>query len=134
MTEKFTEAQYRKIVNLWETTFAESFVTNAMDYLGSVGMLDDDDESLLIALAIANPKTREDSRVKYVEKEKKYYWTGKKSNASGWKMRLFTRGDGESISAYYASEFDNDSSERLTESEIEEWGFNPEAFDKKEVK
>lgn len=134
MTGKFTEEQYQKIVNIWETSFAESFVTRVMDYLGSCGMLDDDDESLLVALAIANPKTREDGRVKYVEKEKRYYWTSKKEDGFGEKARLFMIGNRKSITEYFGDEFDYDSTERLTESEIKAWGFNPEMFDRKEVK
>lgn len=77
------------------------------------------------ALAIANPLTREWAHEQFVEKEKKYYWSTKKKSKKGKPMTLFKSAGGiaQMIGTKHA----------LTETEIREWGYNPEMFDKEEV-
>ena len=132
MTKKFTEEQYQKIVMTYESSSdyvdAIKLVLNYIDELNWLGYEE--------ALAIANPRTRDWAHDKYVEKEKKYYWTGKKEDDTGCVKRLYK--DGDSMIVDYGigisnSDTNNDKVEQLTESEIREWGYNPEMFDKEEV-
>lgn len=72
-------------------------------------------------MAIVNPLTREWAHDKFVEKEKKYYW---KLNGL---FLVKAMSDG---SLYFNQLEDAD---LLSDSEIREWGFNPEMFDREEV-
>lgn len=128
---KFTEEQYQKIVSAWdfEDTYAEA--TQAVIDVISVfttEFLEDE------ALAIANPVTREWAHERFVEKEKKYYWNSINIDSADNHLRLFRHENG-GISAYSRLEPANNinEDEQLTESEIKEWGYNPEMFDKEEV-
>lgn len=127
---KFTEEQYQKIVEIadeykinscfgiiGDTTqrsigeeFYETELFNEIDFY----------ENAKEMMAIFNPLTREWAHDKFVEKEKKYYW---KLNGL---FLVKAAGDG---SLYFSGLEDADS---LSESEIREWGFNPEMFDKEE--
>lgn len=78
------------------------------------------------ALAIANPLTREWAHEQFVEKEKKYYWSTKNKNKKGKPMTLFKSNGG--IAQMTGTKH------ALTETEIKSWGYNPEMFDKEEVK
>lgn len=71
--------------------------------------------------ALRNPITREWARAKFVEEEKKYYWISNKNNAFG----LY---ETDGVVLLKATDW-----APLTESEIREWGYNPEMFDKEEV-
>lgn len=128
---KFTEEQYQKIVSAWdfEDTYAEA--TQAVVDVISVfttELLQDE------ALALANPVTREWAHEQFVEKEKKYYWTGSKENNDGFVKRLYKYGDGMIVDHSIRKEYtDKAEDEQLTESEIREWGYNPEMFNKEEV-
>lgn len=134
MSKKFTEEQYQKIIKAWRSENTYVHQTEAViDYL-----IDDlnVDVTLMgdIALAIANPLTREWAHDKFVEKEKKYYWNSIKTDSADNRLRLFRHENGI-ISAYSRFKLANNISEdeRLTESEIREWGYNPDMFDKEEV-
>lgn len=118
---KFTEEQYRGIIKAWRSERIYQNSTQAViDYL-----IDDINVSVTDfgaeALALANPTTRDLVYDKYVEKEKKYYW---KLNG------LFLVKSVSDGSLY----FDKDDGDSLSESEIREWGFNPEMFDKEHEK
>ena len=122
MSNKFTEEQYNKIVKAWdfEDTYAEA--TQAVIdviYVFTTEFLQDE------ALAIANPLTREWAHEQFVDKEKKYYWSTKKKSKKGKPMTLLKSAGGiaQVIGQKHA----------LTETEIREWGYNPEMFDKEEV-
>ena len=134
MSKKFTEEQYQKIVEIGDG-YNEPFIENLADYISGTGRFDDDDIYLSQAIAIANPLTREWAHDKFVEKEKKYYWTTKKEDSYASKGRLYNTSDG-SIKSYFTNDngYDNDVCEQLTESEIREWGYNPEMFNKEEVR
>lgn len=85
-------------------------------------------------MAIVNPLTRDWAHDKFVEKEKKYFWTSKKANSSGKNKRLFWQMSSKSVRDYFTIDENNfDDSEQLTESEIKSWGYNPEMFDREEV-
>lgn len=118
MSKKFTEEQYKKIIKEWENATSYTKGTKAViDYLEyeDLGSIADE------ALAIANPLTREWAHEQFVEKENKYYW---KLNG------LYLRKDYSDSSIIFDSHMYKHS---LTETDIKEWGYNPEIFDKEEV-
>ena len=86
-------------------------------------------------MALANPLTREWAHDKFVEKEKKYYWNSIKTDLAGHHSRLL-RAENDNVTAYSRDELANNinEDEQLTESEIKAWGFNPEMFDREEIK
>ena len=134
MSKKFTEEQYRKIVELHDKRdFSVDGILDVITYfVHNISRTGDADIDM--ALAISNPLTREWAHDKFVEKEKKYYWTTKKEDSYASKGRLYNTSDG-SIKSYFTNDngYDNDVCEQLTESEIREWGYNPEMFNKEEV-
>ncbi|MDY5164362.1 hypothetical protein RQW99_07430 [Leuconostoc falkenbergense] len=140
---KFTEEQYQTIVEMFEKVNDEynmgflnpNIVTFFQDKLykefGNVLYFVEDWQTIT---AFANPLTREWAHDKFVEKEKKYYWNSIKTNSSGHHSRLFKVESGNVTSYSRAEPADNISEdEQLTESEIREWGYNPDMFDREEV-
>ena len=139
MSKKFTEEQYRKIVELHDKRdFSVDGTIDVITYfVHNISRTGDADIDM--ALAISNPLTREWAHDKFVEKEKNYYWTSKKSDKDNEHCRLYrriNRSKGSGITSYFnrIGRFDNDMCEQLTESEIREWGYNPDMFDKEEVR
>lgn len=144
MSNKFTEEQYQKIVEI-----ADEYQSNsAFGIIGdttqkSIGeefyeteLNEEIDfyENAKEIMAIFNPLTREWAHEQFVEKEKKYVWTSKKANSSGRHKRLFWQMSSTSVRDYFTvDEKPFDGSEHLTESEIKAWGYNQEMFDKEEV-
>lgn len=131
MTEKFTEEQYQKIVSAWdfEDTYAEA--TQAVVDVISVfvtELLQDE------ALALANPLTSEWAHDKFVEQEKKYYWTSKDGTKSG-KMhrRLYKGGFSKIHDIYIEDRYPKSENEELTESEVMSSVYNPDMFEREEA-
>ncbi|MFT9275650.1 MAG: hypothetical protein ABF477_03865 [Leuconostoc pseudomesenteroides] len=128
---KFTEEQYQKIVSKylgsWGYDGAVRAVIDYVEYLGFHNY----EEAILLAM----PTSREWAHDKFVEKEKKYYWNSIKTDLAGHHSRLF-RSENDNITSYSRSEPANNinEDEQLTESEIKEWGYNPEMFDREEIK
>ena len=116
MSNKFTEEQYQKIVEIWnnEVSYTEGR-KEVFNYIQKEKLAN----SVYESAAIANPLTREWAHEQFVEKEKKYYW---KRNGLYLTKDNF---DGSIIFDSYKSLF--------TESEIIFWGYNPEMFDREEV-
>ena len=140
---KFTEEQYQKIVDMFEKANDEYnmgflnpnvvvfFQEKIFREFGKVIHLVEDWRTIV---AIANPLTREWAHEQFVEKEKKYVWTSKKMSSDGTRLRLQNTGTNGVVHAY--GKFKDrkaDWTEHLTESEVKEWGYNPEMFDKEEV-
>ena len=132
---KFTEEQYQRIVEIKDNYFPYSALKNRdnksfIDFLSEYNtgiywlVFNRDLENELEA--IVNPTTREWAHDKFVEKEKKYYWTTKKRNEQGKPMVLFN-GAGGIVQMIGPKQ-------PLTESEIKAWGYNPEMFDREEAK
>lgn len=127
---KFTEEQYQKIVDAWDNQILYKSATQSVIDELKVGYLNMGDQ----ALALANPLTREWAHDKFVEEEKKYYWTGNKVDNVGFVKRLYKDDDGMIIDHGIRKEdTDKAEDEQLTESEIKAWGYNPEMFDREEV-
>ena len=129
---KFTEEQYQEIINfdsfktVYRLGLVDSFVGEIIPFISNNDLQQE-------AMALANPLTREWAHDKFVEKEKKYYWNSIKTDLIGNHSRLY-RGDNGNVSAYSRYEPANDGKdERLTESEIKSWGYNPEMLDREEV-
>lgn len=130
MTKKFTEEQYQKIVEIadeYQSNSAFGIIGDTMQnsigeefYKTELSNEIDFYENAKEMMAIFNPLTREWTHEQYVEKEKKYIW-----NLNG----LFLTRDDFDGSIIFDS-YKNG----LTESEIREWGYNPDMFDKEEVK
>jgi len=129
MSKKFTEEQYQKIVEIsdvyqlnscfgiiGDTTqksigaeFFETELSGEIDFYENANEI----------MSIVNPLTREWAHAKFVEKEKKYYWTNKKGNDIGIyedNGLVFLK------ERHWAP---------LTESEILEWGYNPDMFNRR---
>lgn len=131
---KFTEEQYRQIVEAWDSknTYRQA-TTAVIETINSFSTFAFTEFSGDEALALGNPVTREYAHERFVEKEKRYVWNSKKTDSAGHCMRLFrdrsliVRG----FTGNYSDEVSDD--EKLTESEIREWGYDPERFDKEEV-
>ena len=134
MSKKFTEEEYRKIVELHDKRdFSVDGIIDVITYfVHNISRTGDADIDM--ALAISNPLTREWAHDKFVEKEKKYYWNSIKTDSADNHLRLFRHENGV-ISVYSRFEPANNinEDEQLTESEIREWGYNPEMFDREEV-
>lgn len=133
---KFTEEQYHEIIKAWQSENSYIHKTDSVIYC----LIDDLNLSVKLigdeALALANPLTREWAHEQYVEKEKRYVWTSKKSmvcNGVEKYKRLFRKSDGD-IAGFLTEKDAVVYEDRLTESEVREWGYNPEMFDKEEVK
>lgn len=125
MSKKFTEEQYQRIIEEWGSAFGYEQKTTNVVKLVSMMITRDDNTQYFEALALANPSTREWAHDKFVEKDKKYYWSTKKKGKKGKPMTLFKSAGGiaQMIGTKHA----------LTESEVKAWGYNPEMFDKEEV-
>ncbi len=140
MNNKFTEEQYQEIINIWNNgQDFDDTILSVSDYARKLNArlnyeygdnVYDYGEAILLAL----PKSREWAHEQFVEKEKKYVWTLKKVDKSGIKMRLCKEYFGKVQPFFSVTNVNIDDSEKLTESEIREWGYNPEMFDKEEVK
>ena len=118
MSNKFTEEQYQKIVEIWnnEVSYTEGR-KEVFNYIQKEKLAN----SVYESAAIANPLTREWAHEQFVEKEKTYFWTNKNKNAVG----LYQCDGIVSPKIGILTE--------LTESEIKAWGYNPEMFDREEV-
>lgn len=126
MTKKFTESQYQEIVQAWES------VGGFVEETASVIELVDDFEDDLgynEALALANPKSRERAHELYVEKESKYYWTSLKKDE--YSVHWYLMRDVAVIMMGDERQFGLD--EQLTESEVREWGYDPDKFTRHRV-
>lgn len=68
---KFTEEQYRQIVEAWDSgMFYKDRTQAVVDVMCDENMV----QSMAKGLALANPATREWARKQFVEKEKRYVW------------------------------------------------------------
>lgn len=130
MADKFTEEQYQRIVEIWndEVTYKDGAqsVTNFIVKIGSY--------QYEKALAIANPITREWAHDKFVEKEKKYRWSSKKLDENSEHVLLYKDRSGAIYGILMDDNGSLDEDEQLTESEIKEWGYNPDMFDREGIK
>jgi len=133
MSNKFTEKQYQKIVDITDEYIKKSgwglIGTHPDEPIGSifegtnlifqVNFSDINQEMM----AMANPLTREWAHDKFVEKEKKYYWFLKNYEKT---IRLVKVHINNMITT---SESDPTA---LTEVEVKRLGYNPVMFDKEE--
>lgn len=130
MSKMFSESQYQEIVQAWESV--RGFVEATASVIELVDDFEDDFEdgfNYNEALALVNPKSREWSHGLYVEKESKYYWTSLKKDEYGtywYLMRdvaVIMMGDERQLGP----------EEQLTESEVREWGYDPDKFTRQSV-
>lgn len=142
---KFTEEHFNKLVWLQEKYFSNNILDPATGGGNLRGTIRSNDQGLYNfiisrdlenqAAALINPATREWAHEQFVEKEKRYVWTSKKkTDASDLFMRLFKSKRGYIGSTVVIENDDTGLDEKLTESEIREWGYDPERFDKEEVR
>lgn len=119
---KFTQEQFKKIVEAWEQGFDYVKATEAVEKtVQSFNIPDTSFQKVAKALALANPETRELVYDKYVEKEKRHVW------------RLKTDNDMVVSRAYDNWYLDKQPTlnKEFTEAEIEKSPFKPEWFDKR---
>lgn len=142
MREKFTVPQFNDIVKQQEEYFPNDMVADG--FLGRTlaksyqilnakyeYTIEEIENSKNKFLALFNPLTRELVYDKYVEKEKKYYWTSKGEDSKGLKRRLYIKAD--RVRDYFEDEFLYNENEVLTEQQVYQWGYNPEMFEREEV-
>lgn len=141
---KFTEEHFNKLVWLQEKYFSNNVLDPATGGGNLRGTIRSNDQGLYNfiiyrdlenqAVALMNPATREWAHEQFVEKEKKSVWNSKKTDSSGHCMRLFR--DRSLVVRGFMSDRADEATydEKLTESEIREWGYDPERFDQEEVK
>ena len=146
MTKKFTEEQYQKIVNLQEDEYRFSILEGGDDYsygfwrrliivAADIASFANENKLIDELAALANPLTREWARDRFVEKEKRYVWTLNRNatwNGVENYKRLFRTVNGDISDVLKEKDEDIYEEEYLTESEIREWGYNPDMFDKGE--
>ena len=137
---KFTEEQYQEIINIWNNgQDFDDTILSVSDYARKLNArlnyeYGDDVYDYSEAILLALPNSRYWAHEQFVEEEKKYLWTSKKANSSGRHKRLFRQLQSASIRDYFVTdESGYDKQELLTETEIKEWGYNPEMFNKEEV-
>lgn len=130
MSKKFTEEQYLKIIRTYENNSGyDNKATAVVMVVDNFNF--DNNLSYNEAFALANPLTREWAHDQFVEKEKQYFWTKNNKNK---KLRLYKNEITGMIAIYVIGiETEGGEEEKLTESEIREWGYNPEMFNKEEV-
>ena len=144
MSKKFTEEQFNTLVKVQEDQYPKDLSFAPKEYADAIGytvLRTDCDLQLFIsknnlgneAVAIMNPVTRKWAYEQFVEEEKKYVWTLKKVDKSGIKMHLYKDYFGRVQPFLSVTNVNIDDNEKLTETEIREWGYNPEMFDKEEV-
>ena len=149
MTKKFTEEQFKKLVQIQEGQYSDNLYfepksgNKAAEHVverNNPELNDFINKNHLgnQAVALMNPLTRELAHDKYVEEEKKYVWTSKKPYYKDFYKRLYMVSSGLSsvingigIAAY--EKFNVSEDEYLTETEVRNNGYNPGMFDKEEV-
>lgn len=134
---KFTEKQYKTIIDFQTEIFSNNIFSQGVgnySFPGELNIFNRDLEMFILNnglgnefMSLLNPLTRVWAYEQFVEQEKKYYWTNKKADDDGMRLNLDRFPDGIVILKYSLR------GEALTESEIREWGYNPEYFDKKEA-
>lgn len=127
---KFTEEQFKEIIRTYENNYGSdnkilSIIRVVNNFNGSLSYNE--------AFALANPVTREWAHEQFVEEEKKYVWTSERKTGDVF-MRLYKSKRGYIGSALVIENGETGLYEKLTESEIREWGYNPDMFNKEEVK
>lgn len=141
MTEKFTEEEYQKIVEIADKYFdkhKELAVTvnlkSIYEYIFYNGIVEKEkirklnQEFALIAL----PKSRDWAHEQFVDKEKKYYWRHKKNDKDGDSVYLDIDAYGVMAPhSFYSHQIDY--CPAFTEKEIIEAGYNPDYYWKEEV-
>lgn len=142
MSNKFTEEQYHKIVEIADEYQSHSAfgiigdVTQksigAEVYESELCVEIDFYENAKEIMAIANPLTREWAHDQFVEKEPEFHFILKNMyDSDDWRYHL-VRNRSDAIILFRFSEEKYDRP-KFKESEIKAWGFNPEMFDKEEV-
>jgi len=146
MSNKFTEEKFKKLVKIQEKYFPITMIEQGASGKSPYDAIHESSIKLSDfiwteklgneAVALMNPLTREWAHDKFVEKEKKYVWTLKRTAA--WNgvenyKRLFRTVNGDISDVLKEKDEDIYEEEYLTETDIKEWGYNPEMFDKEEV-
>lgn len=140
---KFTEEQFKKLVEIQEEQYSDDLYSEprscnkAVEHVvekNNPELNDFIDKNYLgnEAVALMNPLTRELAHNQFVEEEKKYVWTSERKTGDVF-MRLYKSKRGYIGSTLVIENGETDLYEKLTETEIREWGYNPEMFNKEEV-
>lgn len=135
---KFTEEQYQEIINIWNNgQDFDDTILSVSDYARKLNArlnyeYGDDVYDYSEAILLALPNSRYWAREEFVEKEKRYVWTSERKTGDVF-MRLYKSKRGYIGSTLVIENGETGLYEKLTESEIREWGYNPEMFNKEEV-
>ncbi|NLS38263.1 hypothetical protein GHU05_04885 [Fructobacillus tropaeoli] len=141
MTKKLTEEQYQKIVDIADSSLQgnETFVESIPDILHSSFLsniskeemdMDSFKELERIVTLIVIHESRDWAHDQFVEKEKKYIWKTKKKDSEKDCLILYKIVDTGGILTDFKSKTTPDP---ITESEMREWGYNPDMYEREEV-
>lgn len=125
MSKKFTEEQYKKIIEEWENGLSYTKATKAViDYLEheDLGCIADE------ALALANMATREWAHEQFVEEEEKFLFT-KIQEIKGeiLSLNMLDNDDDDDDKRIF---LDTDDPTPMTIQQVENYGYNLDAFNK----
>lgn len=146
MTKKFTEEQYNKLVEIQEGQYSDDLYFEPRSGNKAIEHVVEKNNPELHdfiehnnlgneTVALMNTLTREWAHEQFVEKEKKYVWSSKKADRDSNVLTLYIDEYGMVSTSWRKAYEKNLRNENMliTETEIREWGYNPEMFDKKEV-
>lgn len=137
MTKKFTEEEYQKIVGIADRLKKEynmGILNPNVIKIMQINLFDDFDfvSDWPEIVAIANPITRDEAHDKFVEKEKKYFWTGKTTDKDGHYVHI-SRDDKNKPKIFRSREC-NPIGYPFTETEVKAAYLDVDMFEKEEVK
>lgn len=136
MTKKFTEEEYQKIVDCFDKVNKKysmglmnpNLLIQIQDDLwGEFDFINDWEK----IFAIANPATRDEAHDQFVEKEKKYFWTGKTTDKDGRYVHI-SRDDKNKPKIIRSREC-NPIGYPFTETEVKAAYLDVDMFEKEEV-
>lgn len=132
---EFTEEEYQNIIKNFNSArgnLSQRLNTVLEKFYEEFPMRLRDGVDDFIIIAFINPITSNDAHERFVVKEKRYVWRSKRENSVGKEKRLYDTADGISDS-FIDKDTPSHNGNRITETEVKKWGYNPEMFNKEEV-
>lgn len=122
-----TEETYNLIIDLYGE--GHSYISELNRYSDASFYFDGVQFETIVA--ILNPRTQKWAFENLVKKEKKYYWKTKKTDRHG-KPRLLAKDEDGAI-YFIGRVMKLGHTSKITETELREWGYKPDMFDREEV-
>jgi len=135
LNTEFTEEEYQNIIenfNFTRGNLSQRLNTVLEKFYEEFPMRLRDGMDDFIIIAFINPITSNDAHERFVVKEKRYVWRSKRENSVGKEKRLYDTADGISDS-FIDKDTPSHNGNRITETEVKKWGYDPKMFNKDEV-